>query len=77
LVQGEDVILYPPFAVDAVDPTGAGDTFSGALAASLSQGRALDEAVRFATAAGALAAKRAGAQAGMPVLQDVEALLDV
>ncbi len=77
LVDGAIVEHYAPFEADAVDPTGAGDTFCGALAASLSQGSALGEAVRFATAAGAIAVTQAGAQSGMPVRADVEALLAV
>lgn len=46
--------------VDAVDTTGAGDGFTGALAAMLAEGRSLDEAVRVAVAAGALAVQARG-----------------
>ena len=46
--------------VDAVDTTGAGDGFTGALAAFLAEGRPLDEALRFAVAAGALAVQARG-----------------
>ena len=58
--------------VDAVDTTGAGDAFLGALAASLDEGAVLHDAVRFACAAGAEAATREGAQ---PSLPDREAVL--
>lgn len=54
------------FAVEAVDTTGAGDAFVGALAARLDDGAALAEAVRFACAAGAEAATREGAQPSLP-----------
>jgi ribokinase len=64
----------PP--VDAVDPTGAGDAFCGALAHRLSLGESLRSAVRWAAAAGAVAATRLGAQAAMPTRDEVEALLD-
>src|SRR6201996_7821473 len=54
------------FRVDAVDTVGAGDTFVGALAVALAAGIPAAEAVRAASAAGATAATRPGAQAGMP-----------
>ncbi|MFQ5553873.1 MAG: ribokinase [Acidimicrobiia bacterium] len=59
----------PPVA--AVDTTGAGDAFCGALAAMLAGGAALDEAVRWAVHAGALATTRIGAQAALPTRDDV------
>ena len=47
--------FVPPFAVEAVDTTSAGDAFHGALAVALAEGRDLAAAVRFGAAAGALA----------------------
>lgn len=76
LVVGGIPEELPAFDVDAIDPTGAGDTFCGALAACLSSGIGLRAAVRFASAAGALAVTSQGAQAGMPTRGDVEALLN-
>ncbi|MEO3959027.1 ribokinase, partial [Chromobacterium piscinae] len=64
----------PGFKVKAVDSTGAGDTFNGALAAFLPLG--LEEAVRRANAAGALSVTRPGAQGGMPTLAELEAFLE-
>jgi len=61
------------FAVDAVDSTGAGDTFNAALAVFLHEG--LPTAVRKACAAAALSVTRFGAQGGMPTLAEVDALL--
>ncbi|NID16577.1 ribokinase [Luteibacter yeojuensis] len=52
------------FKVEAVDSTGAGDTFNAALAVYLSEG--LEVAVRKACAAAAIAVSRLGAQDGMP-----------
>jgi ribokinase len=75
LVDGDAVRIFPSFQVDAIDPTGAGDAFCGAMAFSLSIGSALPEAVRWATAAGAAAATKPGAQAAMPSRDEVEALL--
>lgn len=60
----------PTFAVDAVDTTGAGDTFNGALAVFWHYG--LAEAVRHACAAAALSVTRHGAQTGMPTRQELE-----
>lgn len=74
LIQGDDVVEVSPPSVDPVDPTGAGDAFCGALAYSLSRGRSLEEAVRLAVAAGAVAVTRRGAQAGMPSLDEVTAI---
>jgi ribokinase len=61
--------------VAAIDTTGAGDAFNGALAVALAEGRRLADAVRFANAAAALACTRRGAQPSMPSRADVERLL--
>jgi ribokinase len=65
----------PPIPVAAVDSVAAGDAFNGALAASLASGDDLGHAVRIASAAGALAVTRFGAQGSMPFKEEVEALL--
>ena len=65
----------PAFEVDAVDTVAAGDGFAGALAVALAEGQALDRAVRFAAAAGALVVTRRGAQDAMPDRSEVERLL--
>ena len=61
--------------VEAVDTTAAGDAFTGALACALGEGRALTEALEFATAAAALSVTRMGAQSSLPDRAAVEALL--
>lgn len=68
-------ITVPAFAVDAVDSTAAGDAFCGAFAAALSRGSDLTNALRFASAAGALATTHAGAVPSLPGLEDIEALI--
>ena len=65
----------PGFAVEAVDTTAAGDTFNGALAVGLVEGKVLPEAARFANAAAALSTTRAGAQPSMPSREEVERCL--
>jgi ribokinase len=66
---------HPAFAVDAVDTTGAGDAFCGALAAALAAGASLDQAVRRACAAGAIATTRMGAQSALPTLLELDTFL--
>ena len=75
IVDGDRATEVPAPEVAAVDPTGAGDAFCGALAGQLSRGRPLEQAVEWAVAAGALAATRRGAQDAMPTLHEVEALV--
>lgn len=67
--------LIPAFPINALDTTAAGDAFAGALATRWSQTDDLYEAVRFANAAGALAASQHGAQASMADRQTIESLL--
>jgi ribokinase len=61
--------------VAAVDTTGAGDTLTGVLAASLAQGYPLRTSVRRAVAAAALAVTKPGARVGMPTAAAIDALL--
>jgi len=65
------------FSVPAVDTTGAGDTFVGALAVALAAGVPARQAVTAAVAAGAAAVTRRGAQTGMPGPADVLAVTGV
>ncbi|MBO1511724.1 ribokinase [Metabacillus bambusae] len=67
--------LIQGYKVNAVDSTGAGDSFNGALAFSLSNGAALKESCQFANAVAALSVTKLGAQAGMPTLDEVEAFV--
>lgn len=59
----------PAFAVDAVDTTGAGDVFHGALAFAFGAGLAPDPAFRFSAAVAALKCRQAGGRAGAPDLR--------
>ncbi|MDG4825575.1 ribokinase [Asanoa sp. WMMD1127] len=73
--DGTGARTHPPFPVDAVDTTGAGDTFCGALAVGLASGIDLDQAVRRGCAAGALATTRMGAQSAMPTGAELDLFL--
>jgi ribokinase len=66
---------WPAHRVTAVDTTAAGDAFNGALAVALCDGRTFEDAGAFATAAAAISVTRHGAQPGMPLRHEVEALL--
>jgi ribokinase len=61
--------------VSVVDTTGAGDAFSGTLAASLAEGRSLEECINRAVAAGGLACTRLGVIPALPYRKDVEILI--
>lgn len=63
------------FSVQAVDTTGAGDTFHGAFAVALADGLGWLETLRFASAAAALSCTKLGARPGIPVRAEVAAFL--
>jgi len=73
--RGGVIAVAEPPAVVAVDATGAGDAFVGAITVALLEGMSGEVALRFACAAGALAATRSGAQPSLPDRSDVEAIL--
>jgi len=72
---GRVIAEAAPPKVDAVDATGAGDTFTAALTLALIEEQSATDALRFACAAGAATATRAGAQPSLPTRAEVEALL--
>jgi ribokinase len=81
-VDGTQVNI-PGFPVDAVDTTGAGDTFCGVLATELAASgtlrlgvAALEHAVRYGCAAAALAVQAHGAVTSIPDRADIDAFLD-
>lgn len=63
------------FRVNAVDTTGAGDTFTGFFLGLIMQGRSCAEALRYACAAAALAVTKPGAAPAIPNMAEVEAFL--
>jgi ribokinase len=75
LVDGERAVRVPGYSVPVVDTTAAGDAFCGALAVQLARGHTLEQAVRYANAAGALATTVAGAEPAMPRAEAVDRLV--
>jgi len=61
------------YRVKVVDTTGAGDSFNGALAYMLDEGRSINEACEFANKVGALTVTKAGALSSLPTLKEVKA----
>lgn len=72
---GCEPITLPGRHMPVADTIGAGDTFTGSLAASLARGAPLASAMQWANAAAALSVTRHGAVAGIPLLADVATLL--
>jgi ribokinase len=75
LERGEEVARAAPPAIEAVDGTAAGDAFTACLVVALLEGRARDDALRRACAAGAIAASRPGAQPSLPTAAEVDEIL--
>lgn len=75
VVTAAGASVVPPFPVEAVDTTAAGDAYAGYLGAALANGLDLTDAVRIATAAGALAVTKQGASPSLPLRAEVDAFL--
>ena len=73
--KGAERIAFGAFAVEAVDETGAGDAFVGYLMAALLEGQRMRDALIAGSAAGALAATRAGAASSIPDREAVASLI--
>ena len=72
LVGGEPLII-PGLSVNAIDTTGAGDCFVGAVAAELAAGKPIRDALVYANAAASISVQRMGAAPSMPTGMEVEA----
>jgi 5-dehydro-2-deoxygluconokinase len=69
-------VEVPALPVKVVNGLGAGDAFGGALCHALLEGRPLEQALRFASAAGALVAARIECSTAMPTTAEVQAALE-
>lgn len=75
LVEKERTAYFPSVEADAVDTTGAGDCFSGAFMTALSEGKTIDEAIRFAHVAASISVRSLGVVEALPTRAQVEELL--
>ncbi len=72
----DGIETFQAFAVDAVDPTAAGDAYSAAIAVSLATGMSRAESAAIASAAGALTATKMGAQPSLPSHAEIKTFLE-
>lgn len=75
LATKNDSHAIPAMKIHAVDTTGAGDAFIGGFATAIVEGKDIESALRIASACGALAATRAGAQSSLPTRQELDQFL--
>lgn len=73
--QTDTTQTVPAFKVAVTDTTGAGDTFNGAFAVAIAEGKDIETAVLFGNAAAALSVQKLGAQSGMPDREAVKEML--
>ena len=74
LIQGEPLVI-PGRVVTAIDTTGAGDCFVGAMAAQLAGGKPIRDALHYANVAASICVQRMGAAPSMPTAVEVETAL--
>jgi len=72
VVTKTEKVSVSAFKVEAVDTTAAGDTFCGAFAVALVEGKSLKEALQFASAAAAISVTRMGAQPSAPTRNEID-----
>ena len=71
----EKELFTPAYKVKAVDTTAAGDAFCGAFATAISENKPVEYALKFASAAGGLAATKAGAVPSLPSQQEILSMI--
>lgn len=71
VLSGEISKIVPAKSVRAIDSTGAGDVFNGAMAVAISEGKSMEEAVIFANKAAAISVTRLGAQTSVPYRKEI------
>lgn len=73
--DGAEIKHVPSIKVEVEDTTGAGDTFNGAFAVGMTEGKTVYDSVQFAVAASGLSVTKLGAQPGMPTKDEVSEYL--
>ncbi|MBN8209653.1 ribokinase [Bacillus sp. NTK071] len=73
--DGVKEVLVPSFKVEAVDTTGAGDTFNAAFGTAIAEGKGIVESITFGNRAASLSVTGFGAQGGMPTRDEVERMI--
>jgi sugar/nucleoside kinase (ribokinase family) len=77
VVTEETLLTAPPWEVEEVDPTGAGDCFAAGFTVARLEGQPLDACARFANLVGALSVTRRGPLEGAPSREDIVSYLRV
>jgi ribokinase len=77
IISKNEITVIPVKEVKVVDTTGAGDTFSSALAVGLAEGKNMKDAVNFAGTAAALSVTKYGVVPSLPYRKEVEEFLRV
>ena len=72
IATNENIEIVSGYKVKAVDTVAAGDSFNGAFAVALTEGKTLQEAVKFANAMGALTVTEKGAIPSLHTRKQVE-----
>lgn len=70
--DGDNYLEIPAHKVNAADTTAAGDTYCGAVAVAIAEGKSLEEGIKFATKCSAVTVTKMGAQASIPTRKEVE-----
>jgi ribokinase len=71
-IENNQDVYVDSYKVDVIDTTGAGDTFNGAFAVAILEGKKMSDACKFACGAAAISVTKLGAQVGMPDREEVE-----
>ncbi len=76
LVDAENELYIPSYKVEAVDTSGAGDTFGGSFLAGMAKGYDIKDAIRFANCAAAISVTKVGCIESMPRLDEVTKFME-
>ena len=76
-LSNEKEILSESIKVKAIDTTAAGDSFNGALAVAICEGKCIEEALEFSNVVGALTTTKSGAEKSLPYREEVNKILEI